>query len=360
MIPFFSDIIDIKKEGKLGVFELPFKQKRINNNLYEEYVFKKKPLLYKSTWKKSKLPDLKKLGIIDYRKGYKKLKITYLGNQLIKHKANQNKNEYEKLLCELIGRYSFQGFRPYAFFVKVLYTTFGVEIIENKMLSKILSCPIDKTLLSYSLKKKELFKTKIIKEAKRPSSYMKNYLFKSGLGKKIDNSSFQLNSVCQNFIKMYFDDEALNLDELEASPSTNTRPGQAAFREKVLEANNYRCAVTGSSLKYKDKHRLEAAHIYPVCAGGSDEITNGMPLLQHIHKLFDQGAFTIIPDNNKNDYNIEVTESLVHNGVFPPSMKVSNLPNKKKYYPSPLSLKNHKDFVFKKGVNKYCSELNNN
>ena len=260
-----SDIIDKEKEGKLGVFELPSNQKRINNNLYDVCVFKKKPLRYKSTWKKSKLPDLKKLGIIDYKKGYKKLKITYLGNQLIKHKTNQNKNEFEKLLCELIGRYSFQGFRPYAFFVKVLYTTFGTDIIENKMLLKILSYPMDKTLLSYSIKRKDLFKTKVIKEATRPSSYMRNYLFKSGLAKEIDNSSFQLNNVCQNFIKMYFDDEASNLDEIETSTSTSTRPGQAAFREKVLEAYNYKCAVTGCSLKFKDKHRRGSSYLPSMC-----------------------------------------------------------------------------------------------
>lgn len=67
-----------------------------------------------------------------------------------------------------------------------------------------------------------------------------------------------------------------------------------AFRERVLMAYEYRCAVCGYDLRLGTMHvALEAAHIKWHQAGGPDLETNGLALCSLHHKLFDRGAFTL-------------------------------------------------------------------
>lgn len=57
------------------------------------------------------------------------------------------------------------------------------------------------------------------------------------------------------------------------------------FRRKVLDAYEYRCAVTGMQLQLVD-----AAHILPVAVEGStDATTNGIALSPTMHRAFDNG-----------------------------------------------------------------------
>jgi len=59
----------------------------------------------------------------------------------------------------------------------------------------------------------------------------------------------------------------------------------ARFRDNVLGAYSYRCAVSGMQLNL-----LDAAHILPVGAdGSSDEIVNGLALSPTYHRAFDRG-----------------------------------------------------------------------
>lgn len=70
-----------------------------------------------------------------------------------------------------------------------------------------------------------------------------------------------------------------------------------AFRERILIAYEYRCAVCGYNLRMGSQHvALEAAHIKWHVAGGPDWETNGLALCSMHHKLFDLGAFTISDD----------------------------------------------------------------
>lgn len=63
------------------------------------------------------------------------------------------------------------------------------------------------------------------------------------------------------------------------------------FRLRVLSAYGWRCAVTGWSAPPSLAHGLlEAAHLIPVAAGGSDSVRNGLALTATIHRLFDAGA----------------------------------------------------------------------
>ena len=69
-----------------------------------------------------------------------------------------------------------------------------------------------------------------------------------------------------------------------------SRPQQAYFRNKVINACNTSCILTGVSLGSV----LEAAHIVPVSKNGSDELGNGLCLRSDIHILFDSGHLRIL------------------------------------------------------------------
>jgi putative restriction endonuclease len=66
------------------------------------------------------------------------------------------------------------------------------------------------------------------------------------------------------------------------------------FREKILRAYGYSCAVCGFNVRLS--HALvgvEAAHIKWHQAGGPDTEENGIALCSLHHKLFDRGVFTL-------------------------------------------------------------------
>ncbi len=72
---------------------------------------------------------------------------------------------------------------------------------------------------------------------------------------------------------------------------------RAAFRREVLAAYEFKCAVTGLGLGNvavtKSQGVLDAAHIRPVEAMGVDSVSNGLALTPTLHRLFDQGLFSL-------------------------------------------------------------------
>ena len=69
---------------------------------------------------------------------------------------------------------------------------------------------------------------------------------------------------------------------------------EPAFRNRVLRAYEYRCAVCDFDVRVGNiPIALEAAHIKWHQAGGPDEEVNGIALCTLHHKLFDRGAFAI-------------------------------------------------------------------
>ena len=82
----------------------------------------------------------------------------------------------------------------------------------------------------------------------------------------------------------------------------NSRPAreQRLFRENVLKAYNYQCAITGQSIFVDNRALLEAAHIIPYRDGGSFAVSNGIALSYEMHKMFDNGLFGFIYDENQN------------------------------------------------------------
>jgi len=67
------------------------------------------------------------------------------------------------------------------------------------------------------------------------------------------------------------------------------RLGQAQFRQQVLAAYGYQCAISGEMCL----DVLEAAHIEPYRNEQSNDVRNGIALRADLHKLFDAGLLTV-------------------------------------------------------------------
>jgi putative restriction endonuclease len=82
---------------------------------------------------------------------------------------------------------------------------------------------------------------------------------------------------------------------IEIAPGARAAaPRRLDFRERVLRAYEYRCAVCGFDVRLGTiPVALEAAHIKWHQAGGPDEEFNGLALCTLHHKLFDRGVFTL-------------------------------------------------------------------
>lgn len=110
-------------------------------------------------------------------------------------------------------------------------------------------------------------------------------------------SELALEILSQHFPTTVFSDilDAVGLDiQFE---QVLRRKRDPAFRERILIAYEYRCAVCGYDLRMGSQHvALEAAHIKWHVAGGPDDETNGLALCSMHHKLFDLGAFAVSDD----------------------------------------------------------------
>lgn len=93
--------------------------------------------------------------------------------------------------------------------------------------------------------------------------------------------------------------ESLHLDILNAvgltlETSVTRRKRDPAFRQRVLKAYEYRCAVCGFDVRLGSVLiALDAAHIRWHQAGGPETEDNGLALCVLHHKTFDLGAFTL-------------------------------------------------------------------
>ena len=86
--------------------------------------------------------------------------------------------------------------------------------------------------------------------------------------------------------------ETVGIDTDTLSPARGKR--DAGFRERVLRAYAYRCAVCGLDVRLgATLVGLEAAHIKWHQAGGPDVEANGLALCSLHHKLLDRGVFTL-------------------------------------------------------------------
>jgi putative restriction endonuclease len=93
--------------------------------------------------------------------------------------------------------------------------------------------------------------------------------------------------------------ESLHQDILTAvglsqESATLLRTRDPSFRQRVLKAYDYRCAVCGFDVRLGSVSiALDAAHIRWHQSGGPDEENIGLALRVLHHKTFDLGAFTV-------------------------------------------------------------------
>ena len=105
-----------------------------------------------------------------------------------------------------------------------------------------------------------------------------------------------------NFPESLHDDickqAGLDLEALESRPVRRLRRARSpAFREAVLVAYEYRCAICGyDGLLGTDAIGLDAAHVRWWAFEGPDEVSNAVCLCSLHHKLFDRGAMGIGSD----------------------------------------------------------------
>lgn len=103
----------------------------------------------------------------------------------------------------------------------------------------------------------------------------------------------------------------LDLDAAPAGPRRRRR--DPAFREAVLRAYGYRCAVCGFEVRVGPALvGVDAAHVMWHQAGGPDEVPNGLALCALHHRLLDRGAFTLAP-TGPHEAVVEVAEA-AHGG----------------------------------------------
>lgn len=119
-----------------------------------------------------------------------------------------------------------------------------------------------------------------------------------------------------------------------------------AFRRKVREAYDYRCAMSGLRLRNGGgRPEVQAAHIRPVEHSGSDSVRNGLALSGTLHWMFDRGLISVADD----------TETILVSRNKVPGDVVSRLlrpdgklwkPEDKQNWPHPANLKWHRENIF--------------
>lgn len=119
------------------------------------------------------------------------------------------------------------------------------------------------------------------------------------------------------------------------------------FRENVLRAYEYRCAVCGFDMRIGNSAvGLNAAHIRWRQAEGPDKEDNGLALCTLHHQLFDRGAFKL-----SDRFDILVSERVHGSGSQEwlgrfHRAKI-NSPQRQSYFPAKEHIKWHAEQVFK-------------
>lgn len=122
----------------------------------------------------------------------------------------------------------------------------------------------------------------------------------------------------------------------------NRKIRDAAFRSAVCTAYDNTCAVTGLKIvNGGGKTEVQAAHIWPVAAGGPDVVQNGLALSGTVHWLFDRGLIKI-----SDEYQLLVSHNKVPSDLlrlFESQMNRIRLPRLKAQWPNKAYLKQHRE-----------------
>ncbi len=144
---------------------------------------------------------------------------------------------------------------------------------------------------------------------------------------------------------LQMDDQAMPFERPVIERLTSRPYRDVAFRRKVREAYDYRCAVSGLRLRNGGgRPEVQAAHIRSVEKLGSDSVRNGLALSGTLHWMFDRGLISMAEDHrilvSRNKVPSEVVERLVR-----PQGRLW-LPEDQRNWPHPENLRWHRENVF--------------
>jgi putative restriction endonuclease len=118
-----------------------------------------------------------------------------------------------------------------------------------------------------------------------------------------------------------------------------------AFRRRVREAYDFRCAISGLRLRNGGgRPEVQAAHIRPVEHAGSDSVRNGLALSGTLHWMFDRGLLSV-----SDDWSILVSRNKVPGEVVDRLIVADGklrLPARQQDWPHPDNLRWHRENVF--------------
>ena len=141
----------------------------------------------------------------------------------------------------------------------------------------------------------------------------------------------------------------INMEVPQKFQSVRRKQRDPVFREKILQAYAYQCALCHYQLRLGHQLiGLEAAHIKWHTAGGPDKENNGLALCSLHHKMLDSGVFSL-------DENLKVQVSSKANGpsiehyLLPYEQKQIQIPRKKEFHPDPGYVEWHVAEVYKGG-----------
>ncbi|MDZ8091350.1 MAG: tetratricopeptide repeat protein [Nostoc sp. DedQUE05] len=129
----------------------------------------------------------------------------------------------------------------------------------------------------------------------------------------------------------FFNPKSIKQARERITISIARRQGQPQFRQSLLEAYNYRCAITG----YDAQEALEAAHIIPYNETENNHPSNGLLLRADIHTLFDLNLITINPETMQ----VRFAPSLRHTSYGEMDGKYLQVPKISSYLPKKDALK---------------------
>ena len=114
-----------------------------------------------------------------------------------------------------------------------------------------------------------------------------------------------------------------------------------SFRDFVLYAYGYKCAITGKAIRYKNLNNLEAAHIQPRAQAGTYLPCNGLALCRDMHWAFDKGFITIT-----DDYTVQVHDEVKTTILSEIDGKKISVPDDPYFQPEKKFLRHHRDNIF--------------
>lgn len=327
-----------------------------------------------STNYKSKYPDMRKIGLIEYDKprdysfditpeakvfvdNPALIQNIYSKNDLKEGRKNidslqpeslikcftEPDNNISQIYCyetlKLILSYydTADCIRPYLALLNFM-RHHNMKILDKDLLQNILAqTKEDILLMRFNADAFNMLDNETQKELKRPISYIYNFLQTALV---LDSSS---KIVIDYALVDRFTLEMENIVLYQSNIERNLRPAreQRNFRQNVLKAYNYKCAITAKSIFVDDRCLLEAAHIIPYRDGGSFAISNGIALSYEMHKMFDNGLFGFVYEN-ADSVKIQVSKSkkIVDNERILDGIKDRKilLPKNEEYYPDNLAL----------------------